>query len=73
MWPALTRSTANRRIARRRVRIEPVNRNIKHCRIVHDTDRLRRAGVRNSVTEVRCASHDVRVCLTLWQPLVEPE
>jgi hypothetical protein len=45
---ALTRAqkAANRRMARRRVRIEHVNSRVKRCRIVHDTSRLRKAGVR---------------------------
>ncbi len=56
----LTRAqkTANRRIARRRVRI------------VHDTNRLRKAGVRDLVIEVCCALQNVRVRLTPWQPMV---
>jgi DDE superfamily endonuclease len=39
----LTRAqkVANRRIARRRVRIEHVNSSVKRCHIVHDTCRLR--------------------------------
>jgi hypothetical protein len=46
---ALTRAqkAANRRIARRRVRIEHVNSRVKRCRIVHDTCRLRKADVRD--------------------------
>ena len=69
---ALTRSpkAANRRIARRRVRIEHVNSSIKRCRIVHDTNRLRKAGVRDLVMEVCGALHNVRVRLTPWQPMV---
>ena len=69
---ALTRSpkAANRRIARRRVRIEHVNSRIKRCRIVHDTTRLRKAGVRDLVMEVCGALHNVRVRLTPWQPMV---
>jgi hypothetical protein len=68
----LTRAqkTANRCIARRRVRIEHVNSRVKRCRIVHDTCRLRRAGVRDLVMEVCCAWHNFRVRLTPWQPLV---
>jgi DDE superfamily endonuclease len=61
---------ANRRIARRRVRIEPVNSRVKRCRIVHDTCRLRKAGVRDLVMEVCCALHNFRVRLTPWQPLI---
>jgi hypothetical protein len=51
---ALTRAqkAANRRIARRRVRIEPVNSRIKRCRIVRDTNRLRKVGVRDLVMEI---------------------
>jgi DDE superfamily endonuclease len=69
---ALTRSqkAANRRIARRRVRIEHVNSSVKRCRIVHDTNRLRKAGVRDLVMEVCCALHNYRVHLLPWQPMV---
>jgi DDE superfamily endonuclease len=68
----LTRAqkTRNRRIARRRVRIEHVNSRVKRCRIVHDTFRLRKVGVRDLVMEVCCALHNVRVRLTPWQPMV---
>jgi DDE superfamily endonuclease len=61
---------ANRRIARRRVRIEHVNSRVKRCRIVHDTCRLRKAGVRDLIMEVCCALHHFRVWLTPWQPMV---
>jgi hypothetical protein len=61
---------ANRRIARRRVRIEHVNSSVKRCRIVHDTCRLRKAGVRDLIMEVCCALHNFRVRLTPWQPMV---
>ena len=69
---ALTRAqkAANRRIARRRVRIEHVNSRVKRCRIVHDICRLRKAGVRDLVMEVCCALHNFRVRLTPWQPMV---
>ena len=69
---ALTRAqkAANRRIARRRVRIEHVNSRVKRGRIVHDTSRLRKAGVRDLVREVCCALHNFRVRLTPWQPMV---
>jgi hypothetical protein len=68
----LTRAqkTVNRRIARRRVRIEHVNSSVKRCRIVHDTNRLRKPGVRDQVMEVCCARHNFRVRLTPWQPMV---
>jgi DDE superfamily endonuclease len=69
---ALTRAqkAANRWIARRRVRIEHVNSRVKRCRIVHDTSRLRKAGVRDLVMEICCAWHNVRVHLMPWQPMV---
>ena len=69
---ALTRAhkAANRRIARRRVRIEHVNSRVKRCRIVHDTCRLRQSGVRDLMMEVCCAWHTFRVRLTPWQPMV---
>jgi hypothetical protein len=68
----LTRAqkAVNRRIARRRVRIAHVNRRVKRCRIVHDTSRLRKAGVRDRVMEVCSARHNFRVRLTPWQPMV---
>jgi hypothetical protein len=68
----LTRAqkAANRRIARRRVRIEHVNSRVKRCRIVHDTSRLRKAGVRDLVMEICCALHNCRVRLVPWQPMV---
>jgi hypothetical protein len=65
-----TRKAANRRIARRRVRIEHVNRRVKRCRIVHDTNRLRKTGIRDLVMEVCWALHNVRGRLTPWQPMV---
>jgi hypothetical protein len=68
----LTRAqkAANQRIARRRVRIEPVNSRVKRCRIVQDICRLRKAGVRETIMEVCCAWHNFRVRLTPWQPMV---
>ena len=69
---ALTRrqKAANRRIARRRVRIAHVNSSVKRCRMVHDTCRLRKAGVRDLIMEVCCALHHFRVRLAPWQPMV---
>jgi hypothetical protein len=69
---ALTRAqkAANRRIARRRVRIEHVNSRVKRCRSVHDPNRLRKAGVRALVREICCALHNLRVRLIPWQPMV---
>jgi hypothetical protein len=69
---ALTRAqkAVNRRIARRRVRIEHVNSSIKRCRAVHDTSRRRKAGGCDRVMEVCCALHNFRVRLTPWQPMI---
>ena len=69
---ALTRpqKAANRRIARRRVRIEHVNSRVKRCRIVHDISRLRKVGVRDLVMDSCCALHNFRVRLSPWQPMV---
>jgi hypothetical protein len=69
---ALTRAqkAANRRLARRRVRIEHVNSRVKRCCIVHDTCRLRKAGVRDLIMEVCGALHNYRVRLTPWQLMV---
>jgi hypothetical protein len=69
---ALTRSqkAANRRIARRCIRIEHVNSSAKRCRMVHDTCRLRKAGVRDLIMEICGALHNFRVRLTPWQPMV---
>jgi hypothetical protein len=69
---ALTRAqkAANRRMARRRVRLEHVNSRVKRCRIVHDTCRLRKTGVRDLVMEVCCGLHNFRVRLIPWQPMI---
>jgi hypothetical protein len=61
---------ANQQIARRRVRIEHVNSSIKRCRIVKDTIRLFKEGVRDMVAEICCALHNFRVRITPWQPMV---
>jgi len=63
-------TAAKRRMARRRVRSEHVNRSVKRCRLVPDTNRLRKAGVRALVREGCCARPNVRVRLMPWQPMV---
>jgi hypothetical protein len=60
----------NRRIARRRVRIEHVNSRIQRCRMVQDTSRRRKVGARDQVREICCALHNFRVRLIPWQPMV---
>jgi hypothetical protein len=69
---ALTRAqkAAHRRIVRRRDGIEHVNSSVKRCRIVHDTSRLRKAGVRDLVMGICCALHNFRVRLIPWQPMI---
>jgi hypothetical protein len=61
---------ANQVLASRRVRIEHVNSSVKRCRIVKDTLRLVKKGVRDLVMEICCALHNLRVRLTPWQPMV---
>jgi hypothetical protein len=61
---------AKREVARRRVRIEQVNSSVKRCRIVKDTLRLLKAGLRDLVREICCALHNFRVRLTPWQPMI---
>lgn len=60
---------ANEQLARRRVRIEHVNSSVKRCRIVQDTIRLFKVGVRDRVIEICCALHNFRVRLTPWKPM----
>jgi len=69
---ALTRAqkAAHRRIARRRVRSEHVNSRVKRWRIVHDTTRLRKVGLRDLLREICCALQNFRVRLIPWQPMV---
>ena len=61
---------ANQVLARRRVRIEHVNSSVKRCRIVKDTLRLVKKGVRDLVMEICCALHNFRVRLTPWQAMI---
>jgi hypothetical protein len=61
---------ANQQIARRRVRIEHVNSSVKRCRIVKDTIRLFKEGVRDMVAEICCGLHNFRVRITPWQPMI---
>jgi hypothetical protein len=65
-WP-----TANQALDSRRLWIEHGNSSVKRCRIIKDRIRLWKAGVRDLVMELCCALHNFRVCLSLWQPMVE--
>ena len=65
------RHAKNRRLARRRVRIEHVNSSVKRCRMLKETIRVWKAGIRDMVMEIGCALHNFRVRLTpSWAPMV---
>lgn len=59
----------NQQLARRRIRIEHVNRSVKRCLIAKDTIRLFKPGVRDMVAEICCALHTFRVQLDPWIPM----
>jgi hypothetical protein len=65
----LEQKAANHAVARRRVRIEQVNSSVKRCRIVNDTLRLLKAGMRDLVMELCCALPNFRLRLTPWLPM----
>jgi hypothetical protein len=61
---------ANQALASRRVPIEHVNSSVKRLRILKDTCRLFKDGVRDMVMEIGCALHNFRARITpTWQPL----
>ena len=60
----------NQQVARRRVRIEHVNSSVKRCRMVKDTIRRFKEGVRDMVAESCCALHTFRVRIPPWQPML---
>ena len=61
----------NREIARRRVRIEQVNSSVKRCRILKETIRMWKDGMRDMGMEIGCALHNFRVRVTpSWTPMV---
>lgn len=61
---------ANREVSKVRVYIEHVMSSIKRCRIVRDTIRLLKQGVRDLVMEVCCGLHNLRVTLNPWGSMV---
>jgi hypothetical protein len=66
-----TQKARNRKISRRRVRIEHVNSSVKRCRMLKETIRMWKAGIRDMVMEIGCALHNFRVRLTpSWTPIV---
>jgi hypothetical protein len=61
----------NRAIARRRVRIEHVNSSVKRCRMLKETIRMWKDGMRDMVMEIGCALHNLRVrCTPSWTPML---
>jgi len=61
----------NREVARRRVRIEHVTSSVKRCRMLNETIRLWKEGMRDMVMEIGCALHNFRVRFTpSWAPVV---
>jgi hypothetical protein len=69
----LTRAqkAGNRKISRRRGRIEHVNSSVKRCRMLKETIRMWKEGMRDMVMEIGWALHNFRVRLTpSWAPMV---
>jgi len=61
----------NREVSRRRVRIEHVNSSVKRCRMLKETIRMWKEGIRDMVMEIGCALHNFRVRVTpSWTPMV---
>lgn len=60
----------NRGVARRRIVAEHVISSVKRCRIVKDTIRLWKDGLRDMVMEVCCGLHNFRIRLTPWSSSV---
>src|SRR5712692_3537707 len=61
----------NREISRRRVRIEQVNSSVTRCRMLKETIRMWKEGMRDMVLEIGCALHNFRVRFTpSWTPMI---
>lgn len=56
----------NRLVAQRRIVAEHVIRSVKRCRIVKDTIRLWKDGLKDMVMEVSCGLHNFRVRTSPW-------
>ncbi len=66
-----TQQADNRAIARRRVRIEHVNSSVKRCRMLKETIRMWKEGMRDMVMEIGCALYNLRIRVTpSWTPMV---
>jgi len=60
-----------RELARRRVRLEQVHSRVKRCRMLKETSRMWKDGMRDMVMAIGCALHNLRVRLTpSWTPMV---
>jgi hypothetical protein len=55
---------ANQTLHHHRLRIEPVNRSVKRCRLVKDWIRAWKEGIREVVMAICCALHNFRLRLT---------
>jgi hypothetical protein len=66
----LEQQRANQALHHRRLRIEPVNRSVKRCRVVKARIRRWKTGVRDRVMERCWALHTFRGRLTPWQPMI---
>ena len=60
----------NRTVAQRRIVAEHVISSVKRCRIVKDTIRLWKDGIRDMVMEVCCGLHNFRVRITPWPSII---
>ncbi|GAB4205645.1 MAG: hypothetical protein OHK0022_31880 [Roseiflexaceae bacterium] len=59
----------NRAISRRRVRIEHIICAVKRCAILKEDLRLRADHIRDTVMEICCALHNLRLRFNPWKPL----
>src|SRR5262245_45443463 len=67
----LVQKAMNRKLSRRRVRIDHVNSRVKRCRMLKETVRVWKAGIRDMIMEIGCALHNLRARLTpSWTPMV---
>ena len=60
-----------RAISRRRVRIEHVNSSVTRCRMLKETIRMWKEGMRDMMMDIGCALYNFRVRFTpSWTPMV---
>ena len=73
LWQELTweQHVAHPQRHQRRLQSDPVQSRVKRCRRVTDRSRLCQVDGRDRVRDLCCALHNVRVRLTLWQPMIE--